>query len=980
MNNSTTKRIITSVVLAITCFVVLIMTSYAEENVKFSTVDLQESYVVGEVISIPVVTASVGNQTYNTQATLFRPDGVATSSSNEVLSIAGKYTLRYSVYLGSKEYRNEYSFIVNKPLFETEKKSSTAVYDADLGAIALTLDNKTKFIYNGVIDLTDNDRTQPLIELYNVADVDGEKNFGQVMIVLTDLEDESNSIYIRVNESDGFGQYAYANYTAYTAVSIGSANNFRGLEGSHLHMNDRYGTVCRFSFCNLGMGGATPENDRVRIFWDYNEKQVVVSSSSSPAEVGVVVDFDSPDCYKEFWEGFSNGKCRIAVYATAMYKTNAKIFITGIDGQDLSCAIAEDTESPEFTIDVPDTVPKGIVGYNYPVFPYTVRDDNGVKSSSVNVYYNYYSDHPASITIKDGKVKPPYAGKYTLVYRAEDYYGNVVEEVVDFSVDSAGVASKLTLDVNGSYEGCLAGEMVSILPSAISYNPVYGSVTEQVVASCNGISLDITGLEAFRPIAVGEWTVTYSVTDALGREASCSKTFTAAVNNTPVFLNDNFSMLPQYFVSGTTYELPALYATSFGANVTEALASIKYAVDGTEQAVSGYKFTPVSSRALSNVVITYFVDGAEVTVTRPIVNPYDGNRLDITRLFQVVNGSADIVSNNTGLAFTANTDFVSDFINPIIYSKLQLGLTIKGTSKVTFTLNDVDNSELELTIGFVGANGKYDMYVNGVKVDTITRSTISIKFEGTKMLVNSATYNLKKYLDGSEFTEFDSGKVYVRMSMAEGSSVELDKIGNQTLRKTNSDLIDPMMWVDENIDLYVNLNASIVLPDALACDAISGACPITVTARLNGKYLKTADGREIKDLPYEPGLEVVLSEYGNCFINYKTADAADNPFSVSLAVYVIDDVKPELEVSATIPNSAVVGDTIKVEGLVATDNYSFEVVTCVITIDPALAYDVSKDGTITFDCAGKWIVRCVAYDESGNLGYVDYTVVVKEAK
>ena len=167
MNNSTTKRIITSVVLAITCFVVLIMTSYAEENVKFSTVDLQESYVVGEVISIPVVTASVGNQTYNTQATLFRPDGVATSSSSEVLSIAGKYTLRYSVYLGSKEYRNEYSFIVNKPLFETEKKSSTAVYDAELGAIALTLDNKTKFIYNGVIDLTDNDRTQPLIELYN---------------------------------------------------------------------------------------------------------------------------------------------------------------------------------------------------------------------------------------------------------------------------------------------------------------------------------------------------------------------------------------------------------------------------------------------------------------------------------------------------------------------------------------------------------------------------------------------------------------------------------------------------------------------------------------------------------------------------------------------------------------------------------------------------------------------------------------------
>ena len=979
MKRSIIKRLTATFVLAVTLCMVLFMTSYAEESVVFSAVELQENYTIGDVLEIPTVTASVGEQTYKTQSTLFRPDGIATSSTKETLSIPGKYILRYSAFVGAKEYRSEHTFIVNAPLFETEKKSATATYNAELGAIALTMDNKTKFLYNGIIDLTDNDTSSPLIELYNVADVTGEKNFGQVMIVLTDLEDEKNTVYIRINESDGFGQYEYPNYTSYASVSLGGTNSFRGKDGTRLHINNQYGTPVRFSYCNLGVNGATPENDRVQVYWDYNEKQVLIYSSSAPSYGGVVVDFDSTDCYKDFWEGFSNGKCRLSVYATSMYKTDAKIFITNIDGHDLSLETTVDTKAPELIVDAPETITKGIVGYNYPVFSYTTRDDNGVKTSTVNVYYNYHSDHPASITIKDGTVKPPYAGKYTLVYRSEDFYGNVAEKIIDFSVDSVGVASPLTIDVSGEYSDCLAGEIIPVISSTVSYSPVYGSVTEKVVASCNGSSFDITGLDSFMPTIVGEWTITYLVTDTLGRTSGCSKQFVASVNSTPVFLDEDFSMLPAYFVSGTTYKLPARNATLFGTQVSEIPAQIKYNIDGTVKNVEGEEFTPVIDDRSSDVTIIYYVDGAELSVTRSVVNPYEGTTLDLVRLFPVIGGSADISSGDKGVSFLATTDFAADYLNQIIYSKLQIGMNIKSASDVMFTLTDAENANRQMTLSFSGENGKYDMYINGVRTDSVARSSISIKFNGSSVTVNSSTYSIKKYLDGSDFTGFESGRVYVRVSMTEGSSIDLDRIGNQALLNATGDFIDPMLWVDENIDLYVSLNAVITLPEAFAYDAISGICPVTVTARLNGKYLMTDDGREIKDIPYEPGIEVALSQYGNCFITYKTVDAADNPFTVSLAVYIVDDVKPELEVATTIPGVAYVGDTIKVEGVVATDNYSFDVVSCVMTIDPALAYDTSKDGSVTFDRAGKWTIRCFAYDESGNLGYVDYTVVVKEA-
>ena len=397
------------------------------KEVQFSSAEFEEEYDFGYELTVPDVKVVSDGKEYPTSKAIVLPNGTMKNTSKQTLSVAGKYSVVYSAVIDGFRYEKKYSFNVKEVLFGFDRTTGKAVYDENKDIIALRIDGNNNFRYNAAIDLSDNDLSAPFFEMYNVASEVGERDCETVMITLTDVGDQNNYINIRINAAPGFKQYDYAEYVSYVAVSVNGAE-FQGKDGNRIHSGNAYGTPIRYSFCNLGgykyegmdRKYVTPENDRIQLYYLAEKKQMYVYCTAEKNYGGLVVDFKSEDFYKELWEGFSVDKCFLSLYITGMKRTATDIYITDIDGQDMSVGVITDDVGPELNISLPEQIPYGMTGYEYEIFGYSARDDYGIASSSVSAYYDYYSDKPIAVSINNGKIYPQYQGVYMLKYSAVD--------------------------------------------------------------------------------------------------------------------------------------------------------------------------------------------------------------------------------------------------------------------------------------------------------------------------------------------------------------------------------------------------------------------------------------------------------------------------------------------------------------------------------------------------------------------------------
>lgn len=980
------------------------------EDASISDVHFESEYLIGSVVDIPDANLTYAGETKKAEKVVVYPSGSAYSLSRIVLKEAGKYTVEYKAKIAGKTVSVEKQFNAIDNLYSVSSKTASTVYDESRNSVMVDLPGGVTFTYNRVVDLTDNTKLDSLIDLFVVSSEDKTNDLTKLFVKLTDINDPSNYLCFRIgNEEIGKTSYMRVLFGAYVQGMIGNDTNGTGLEGTTIHKNNTYGAYVRFSFTNRGYYGdkleyerivaegqdpydlglcVAPEDNSVSLRYDYESKQLYVAPSSRPQDMNFVVDFDDATYFDQTFKGFSDGKVILSVYGADYKKASATIGIKQIDGERLtSNNVLDDTTAPEISVDFSESgemVPQGIVGNEYKVFGYSVKESYGLANDSVKVYYDYYSDNKISVSLKDGKFLPKRAGLYAIEYTAVDYAGNQAKRLIFVPVDEA--QDNLAISVAQQMPSSFAGQEVVLPTPSISSNSIYGKTVEKITAKCGDLSVDVKN-RSFIPMQVGDWEIVYTVENYAGQTAQCVKTLSVSNKGEAVFIDSVAKEFPHYYVSGLEYSLPTLYGYVFdNEGYSEIEADVKSIYNGTTSQLTNSKIVPQVNQSGDKISIVYYIGNAIAeTIEIPVIIVKNNGTVDMGNLFAVKSGNVTISSKDDSIQYIANGDYSLEYVNKLISNDLEYNIQFNDSNIDTFAirLTDVEDSsniiETKLKVSSTGV--EYISSGASIKVAETLDSIVMIKYTRGKVQINGSTFAITTRTDGKDFEGFNSSFVYlsvVTSGVKQGNVVSFKKLSNQPLTNVSEDFIAPSFALEGELTYYNQLNSTTIIRKAVACDVIDGECEVFVSVKRGNKYLTSVDGVLLDGtVPANVDYVVKLESFGNYNIVYSAMDKTENPTVRRMTVVVLDTVAPEVTVKGNL-SDAKVGEEYTFNKYDVSDNLEIEELRTGIVVisEQGTQYNV-KGGKFTFGSAGVWTVRIYAIDTAGNIGYSDYEITVR---
>lgn len=982
-------------------------------NALLGDVNLNTQYVLGEIVEIPDTQMTVDGVSKDTHKIVISPSGIVYTTSKLELNEAGEYIVRYSAEFSGKTVKAEKNFIVHNDLYQTSSKVDTAFYDETTDSVLTKLTNGT-FNYNKVIDVSENTVDDSLIDIFVLAEETGKPDFLYLYVKLTDMNDPSNFICVRIaNEEMQYPtmlnspNYVYLKFMSYLQGMVGQDQFGVGKEGNKLYQGGKHGTSTYFSFLNYGYYGdaskfsedecVAPVDNSLSIRLDYETKQLyALNSYKNTSGPKLICDFDDPAHFGETWSGFSQGKCLLSVYASSIITSGATIGIEAIQEEKLRDKQFVDDTAPDIVIDygeyTEDDYPLGTLNSEYQVFDYNVYEDYGVKDQSVKVYYNYYSDNKVAVSLNDGKFRTNKKGIYTIEYSATDYAGNKSFKTVNVLIDEE--MSPLEISVDDEIGNRLAGYEVNLPIPQIEADQTYGNVQIIVEAKHGNTTVSVENYK-FIPMEVGDWTVVYYASNYGGQKAESQKTFTVEKDTKAVFIDDVKSQMPKYMISGNSYELPTLLAYNFDdVSYTTAPAKIKYKTNANWQEAVNGKITPVVQNDGDKVTIVYYYGDTEAQeILVPVIQVKKGNEIDMKKLFVP---SGNEISSSAGAAYvqySSANDFTLHYVNQLIAENLIIKFKIGdlNADKTIITLLDIYDSEQSAVMTFKATENGVNCLVDGLEqtVATGLETSITITYSIGTVSVNGHDFVIRKNANGTAFTGFESEVVYLSaqvVGVSQESSVIFEQVAKQPLGDYNLDSISPSLSINGEMQYYNDLNTVGLIKSAIAYDAIDGEVDVYVSVRLNGKYVTSIDGVKLDgtakaNIDYQ----VRLEEYGTYYIKYTAFDNAypsDQSFcnsqSLQASIMVLDNVAPMVTVNGKIVTSIEVGENYRFNEFSVQDNIPADsFVTGVMVISSEGVITPVEDNYYKFTVKGNYTVRYYAIDEVGNFGYIDCYVSVK---
>ncbi len=588
---------------------------------------------------------------------IYFPDGNAKTLGPKLLDMVGKYTLQYQAKHNGKTVYGEESFIVKESNYYISnytfsgaeyKTADQLKYGVQLGVkkadgIEVSLAKGDYFRFNQPINIkevaaqnggfVDVSLAYPVMDTSLVSndpsyDAAGDQNgywgtrLGSYFTIkLIDCYDETNFVefYIWSNQDK-------RNKIKETYVGAGaSGQNFTGLvEGTgadatielggktySTRYNERYkvnpwGVYGYGNTYSLYSRTSTKDSFRLNV----NTNEVYFGST-------LVTDLDHTQIYPDnAFKGFTTGE----VYVQYSFENNwtsepMELYIKsilGLQGEQLKKGVVDDDKMPEVNIDIEytDVGEKAItVLYNqeFTLPTATVYDVNGKNEYKLAVYYDYYTDNPKSVYMKDGKFTPTKKGVvYTAVYLAEDGFGNRNVDANGKCIDViniipvSGKAFTYGEDKVDSLSACVGNELPAIEVASLNTN-----VKVKVFAvEPNGNRVEITDTfngtgYTLNPAFIGEYTIEYQFIDNVYTDIFSYKVTSVESGN--VIFPEKMA-LPSVFIKDAVYDLEPYYAQIATANGLEKKqAKILVSVDDGEfvEITDTRKFKVVGSSSLS---------------------------------------------------------------------------------------------------------------------------------------------------------------------------------------------------------------------------------------------------------------------------------------------------------------------------------------------------------------------------------------------
>jgi hypothetical protein len=153
---------------------------------------------------------------------------------------------------------------------------------------------------------------------------------------------------------------------------------------------------------------------------------------------------------------------------------------------------------------------------------------------------------------------------------------------------------------------------------------------------------------------------------------------------------------------------------------------------------------------------------------------------------------------------------------------------------------------------------------------------------------------------------------------------------------------------------------------------------VKLSVTLKGKAVIATDGTEMKRVSASRDYEIVFTDYGNYTVEYTYADHAGNSSRYSFVVAVKDLQVPTLEFKGELKTDYKVGDEIRINDAIITDNVSAGMKL------KTYHYLLNPDGTMIqtevafkVDVAGTYVIYYYVVDEAGNVAIYSYEIYVR---
>ena len=862
--------------------------------------------------------------------------------------------------------------------------------------------------FNASIETSKLTASYNILEMIVVPSVFQEKDFEKLTVRVTDSADENNYVDIIIiasNMLDGNGQVSYVQAGA-------SGQQYGGYEGSRYHMNSpMYGTQVEHSFCALAHLGDSRLNHTVSenmltIAIDNETKKVYCGPTSNMNMANSMVnDLDDPVRYLgNPWGGFIGDEVTVKVTADRFSKPGGKVLIKSFGDFNLSNKI-EDTQAPTLKISYDKTaaLPLAKVGSDFPIFPYMAKDllDQYLKTE-VFVYYIDTNGRKINVENDGNSFFVKYAGNYQIVYRAEDFSGNVEEKTLSILAQNEIPEIVVTVD---PYIEMKAYETAKIpLASEISVSGGCGYLTvERFVYDPSGKELDVS--DELYLTQLGDYRIVYEVTDYVGNVASATMTVNSGELDKPYFVD-----APSYdamFVKGFTYEVSQARVIETLAGEIREIACKAFIND--EEVSDSFK------AAGDMMTIRYVAEGAtgttEWTKTIPVVDTEKGR---YKSKYFYTESDMNIVDEKAYLQFDFSEASTAEFINPLPTQNFALTFSYEEAkmnfAKLAVIMIDSQNKNHAVTIYLL-----YNKETNAWFIQT-NGSAEKVEYMTSKNILSFALRNGCQIMDASGIsvamiTSYDNGKpfagfgdtVYLRLSFEEvagDSSMYLTQVGNQSMgyNKSNiskaSDEIKPIIVLDEPFLMRQKLGAKAQIPTAKAYDVLGQIKEFTVTIEtVKDGVLASGSAKET--------LDYTLSEAGTYLVTYYAKDSNGNFEKIPYAIRVSDETAPTLTVKDSFKSSYKLNAKISVPSYKVSDNNENCYVQVTVTLpnnevrllqyaeNGELLYVLSREAELyekafiadedTFVAlyAGKYVLRVVAYDDYYNYTAEEFEFIVK---
>ena len=929
-----------------------------------------------EAFKVPGGKIFYQGQEYVAEVVLEMANGNRYAAQDKVIPEAGRMTIYYQVLVDGKNISFTYDvYVYDRTLgfYDDAGKFYPAAVQAYPGQdlYGAVLNSNTNFIYtySEVLDLSKSTKETPIIVLNN-ASTESRYNVPKIRIV--DIYDPQN--YIEVV----FRYNSDTNKAVYVVAKAPGQELVGHKRGTELYFGTVFGTNVTFP-THFDADKGSP----AKIYYDAEENALFGEWYGS---IDPISDFDA-DYQSKPWAGFTTGEVYIQVI---QYAAIGHLCVQEVGGQSLA-SWGKDDAAPTLSVNMGNyiTAPNAIVGSAYPVFTADACDlQDGPVPVSIRVFKGYNAVNGMEVNIRNGVFVPYEAGYYTIVYSANDNYGNTTVKKINVLALENGEYTPISATVPVLPKNAYVGEMLA-LPAPASITGGHGEVSYYIeITKPDGTKMQITDDYVIIP-AEGKNTISYVFTDYLGVTKTYSQEINCTISANPILYEIT---MPDMLMSGKEFQLPeALYAQGSTPEII-----ITATLDGKEIPVVNNVIVPVAQKSLEKLVVTYTAKTDTGTSSKSYsIDVLNGSTSDRTSYFYTASGSFTKSQKSDSIKFTTKVSGSTlKFINPVLASKLQLIMTVDSkqndADKLSILLSDSLDPSISIRIDIVkkvGGNSSStsEVYVNGVYANDMVGN-----FYGSSEALKLAYYpvsatlvdalgntvaTMNRTVDGRIFEGFPSGQVNIAFSAgtvgSNGFAFNILQINNQTF-------YDDDLYFDNyaeleltgDLDLQAELGSVLNIPAAFGADVFSPNVTVTVTVKVGSEVL-------LNKVPADKVNSVTLEKYGTYYVTYTHDDGVNAPRSASYRVRTVEHEAPHVELSK-MPKTAKVGDKVTVKLPVATDGHDTSVSISVIIKEPNNNMILLKGDDMRFTARyeGTYTVMFYVYDECFNYQIVEHTIVV----